>query len=168
MVKPKYFSKQELEEHFELKDGLLWSKPSNRKAKSNSVASVKPQHIIGSLTEDGYRCVKFKGRQLKYHTVVWILANGDLSPNLVINHINGDKQDNRLENLEAVTQRVNTQRQARHRDGKLVGTQFRWHKDMLCWLARVTVNYKKIEIGRFKTEIEAHNAYMAYCQEHNL
>lgn len=37
------------------------------------------------------------------HRLVWILANGPIPPGHMIHHKNGNKFDNRLENLECIT-----------------------------------------------------------------
>jgi hypothetical protein len=41
--------------------------------------------------------------QILLHRLIWIVANGDIPENIEVNHINGIKDDNRLENLELVT-----------------------------------------------------------------
>jgi HNH endonuclease len=51
----------------------------------------------------------FNGRryQLKAHRVIWIAANGEIPDGLVIDHVNGIKCDNRLDNLRLATPKVN-------------------------------------------------------------
>lgn len=65
---------------------------------------------IGTLDKhSGYYKVMFNGVQCKSHRLLWVLYNkSDLEPFVVINHINGVKDDNRPENLEAVTSSENS------------------------------------------------------------
>lgn len=53
-------------------------------------------HRIG-LRDDGLF------RMLQVHRLIWESFNGQITGNLQVNHINGVKSDNRLENLEVVT-----------------------------------------------------------------
>lgn len=47
------------------------------------------------------------GTYLKAHRVIWEAINGPIAAGMQINHINGIKHDNRLENLELVTSSEN-------------------------------------------------------------
>lgn len=46
-------------------------------------------------------------RMVMAHRVIWEYANGPLAGDLVINHLNGVKTDNRIANLDAVSQKEN-------------------------------------------------------------
>jgi len=73
----------------------------------------------------------------------------------VIDHINGNKLDNRKENLRIVTYTQNAQNKSKQENttSKYIGVYFR--KDRNTWIAEIRVNSKKIYLGAFKTEIEA-------------
>lgn len=111
----------------------------------------------------GYCRVHFIDRALWYHVVLWILYTGkDVPSNMVIDHINGNRLDNRIENLRLVNQRVNTQNKKAHRQGKLVGCYFDKCRDR--YKAQVQIGKKAIYLGRYATEEEAHNIYVSACK----
>ena len=75
-------------------------------AKTGVLARKTRANSNGSIDAYGYRVVKFKGRNYKAHRVCWLIYYGSW-PAGVIDHINGDKQDNRIANLRDVSQADN-------------------------------------------------------------
>ena len=60
--------------------------------------------------QKGYIIVDVYGiGAIRAHRLIWIHHHGLIPPNMVINHINGIKDDNRIENLELVSQKENMQ-----------------------------------------------------------
>ena len=76
---------------------------------------------------------------------------------LVVNHIDFDKTNNCLENLEIITQRENSNRKHIISSSKYVGVN--WHKRDNKWMASIVINGKKKHLGYFTTELEASKAY---------
>lgn len=111
----------------------------------------------------GYCRVVFLDRVTWYHVVLWVIHTGeDIPSNMVIDHINGNKLDNRIENLRMVNQRVNMQNNKAHRQGKLVGCYFDKREGR--YKAQIQVGKKVIHLGYYNTEEEAHNIYVSACK----
>ena len=83
-----------------IKHGKTW----NGDASYRPVKSAKLKHyLIASLCKDG----KYIRRGV--HRLVWEAFNGPIAGRLEVNHINLDRADNRLENLELLTHQQNIQ-----------------------------------------------------------
>ncbi|ATE85769.1 HNH homing endonuclease [Shigella phage Sf12] len=87
-------------EIFEYRDGkLYWNKKTNRNIVIGSLA--------GSLRSGGYLRVGAKGSYHYVHRIVWEMHNGDIPEGMEIDHINGSRSDNRVENLRIVSHSEN-------------------------------------------------------------
>ena len=64
---------------------------------------------VGTKTADGYLTFSIKNVLYKAHRVAWLYSYGFLDKDLVIDHINGKRDDNRLCNLRLVTHFENMQ-----------------------------------------------------------
>ena len=100
-----------------------------------------------------------KGKKFGTHQLVAMafLGHKPNGQNLVVNHINFDKKDNRLENLEVVTQRENANKKHIKSSSKYTGVT--WHKRANKWQAQILYKRKNIYLGCFNNEIDANNAY---------
>ena len=64
--------------------------------------------IATHVDRSGYRQVYLKkGKTIQAHRFIWEAVHGPIPDGLFINHINGNKRDNRLANLELVTHAEN-------------------------------------------------------------
>lgn len=117
----------------------------------------------GSVDAYGYRRVRIDGRIYLEHRIVWMLSHG-CWPKGEIDHINGDKQDNRLANIRDVTRSVNQQniRVARstNRCG-LLGVSAHLSR----WRAQINDHGKMKCLGVFATPEQAHDAYVKAKRE---
>lgn len=115
----------------------------------------------GGLKGDGYRRIDCGGATYFEHRVVWALYYGDY-PTLDIDHINGDRTDNRIANLRLVTMRQNQQNLKWHRKGRLVGASY--NKEMKKWKSQISINGETKHIGYYPSEQSAHEAYVRVAE----
>lgn len=87
------------------------------------------------------------------------LCSGGTS-NYVVDHINGDKLDNRVCNLQLISQRKNCSREKSIKSGLPTGVHLVKRKKTKRYQARFTVGTKMYHIGYFDTPELANNAYL--------
>lgn len=101
---------------------------------------------------DGYKCGGIFSRVYVAHRVIWAMLHGAW-PEEQIDHINGVRDDNRIENLRAVTHQENSKNQKVSSVNTSGHMGVSWHKEDQRWIARIGVNKKRIHLGCF-TEID--------------
>lgn len=76
-----------------------------------------------------------------------------------VDHINGDRLDNRKDNLRICTEKQNRQNRKKisGKTSKYKGVH--WNKLNKNWRARIIINDKSIDLGSFKKEIQAAKVY---------
>lgn len=83
--------------------------------------------------------------------------------NLVIDHINNDSFDNRIENLQIITQRENAYRTQDCYTSKYKGVS--WSNKSNKWVSHIWINPIKKYLGLFENEYDAHIAYEKAVKE---
>ncbi len=87
-------------------------------------------------------------------------------PGFEIDHINGDRLDNRRCNLRICTSDQNRQNKSRYKNNTSGYKGVLFHKPMRKWLAQIKVNNQVINLGYFAESIEAARAYDAAALKH--
>lgn len=114
-----------------------------------------------TINGDGYRQTRVGKKMVKSHRLAWELMNGPIEDGLVIDHINGDRADNRLSNLRLVCR-------ARNSHNRHSVTGYSWcesHKSFRVNIRR----FGKIKfVGYFKTALDARAAYLNASREYEV
>lgn len=114
----------------------------------------------GTRHSEGYISIRIDRRPYFAHRLVWLHVHGDW-PQDQIDHINGVRGDNRLANLRDVAPSINKQNlrgaPANSKSG-LIGAY--WDKENRNFKSSIKLYGKSINIGRFTTVDEAHQAYL--------
>ncbi len=76
---------------------------------------------------------------------------------LVVNHIDFNKTNNKVDNLEVITNRENSNRKHIESSSKYVGVQ--WNTEKRKWKSTIRINGNRNHLGYFITELEASEAY---------
>lgn len=113
----------------------------------------------------GYVAIMTDGYLNRAHRLVWLYVHGRWPLNQ-IDHVNGNRADNRLENLREADSKINGQNkqvaQANNTTGFL-GVSFKRKK----FRARIKVNGRQLALGSFNTPEAAHEAYLIAKRQHH-
>jgi hypothetical protein len=116
--------------------------------------------IAGSVVGGGYRQIRVNGRMMLAHRLAWLYVYG-VNPSGEIDHIDGARENNRINNLRDVSRSENQQnRRAAQSNSKsgVIGTA---KSPSGRYVAKIRVGGKKIHRGTFDTPSDAHAAYLS-------
>ena len=130
--------------------GNLWRWKRHRKW-----SAPKFQKIVTKLDSYGYIRPKIGGKLVLLHRIVASAFLGlDISEKRIqVDHINGIRHDNRLENLRLVTCQQNGFNQTKAKG-------YYWSNQNNKWQAQIKLDGRNIYLGSFVTESEARQAYL--------
>lgn len=135
--------------HFETeKRGLFWNKKY-------------PNKIAGVLhKKSGYVYVSISNKRYLAHRVAWAIHYGRL-PNDMIDHIDGNRSNNSIENLREVSRIENCSNSRRRSDSNSGLSGVRSRKDRPNWYASITCGRKIIRLGVYDNYFDACCARMS-------
>lgn len=128
----------------------------------------KEKNLYKGMTTSGYYyCNLKKNGNQKNFAIHQLVAMAFLNhkPNgykLVVDHIDNNKLNNRLDNLQLISHRENI---SKDRKGTSKYTGVLWHKRDNKWMSYITVCGKRKHLGYFETEYDAHLAYQTALKQ---
>lgn len=146
-------------EVFEYREGALYWRigPRNGVPVGSRAGHVNPR---------GYWEMKFQKKLLRQHRVIWEMHHGPIPDDLTIDHINGVKDDNRIENLRLLTLERNSQLGARRRISKEL--PYGVFKQKNRFRARLRRGTDRIELGSHLTVEAANIAVQEWLRANEL
>jgi len=124
---------------FDYKDGKLYWKGKDEKE-------------AGSVGNRGYRCICINYRKYMAHRLIWIMHGND--PVEMLDHIDGDQLNNRIENLRAATNSQNQRNQKLRKDSTSGIKGVSWISTKNRWSGQVWHLGKLYHAGDFKDKDE--------------
>lgn len=109
-------------------------------------------------THFGYRDVMYNKQLYKAHRLAWFLYYGEWPKNQ-IDHINGDRSDNRIANLREATaseNQANKRAWGKYKKGTVRSPSGRF-------VAMIRKNGQRTYLGTYDTEDEAHEVYCRHA-----
>lgn len=100
----------------------------------------------GSITKTGYMRTWLGPTKYKMHRVAWAIYHGEWPDQ--IDHINGDRADNRIDNLRNVSKRENSLNHRLRPDNKSGCPGVNWHASGK-WIAQIRDAGKYVYLGSF-------------------
>ena len=125
--------------YFEYKDGSLFWKIAKQKIKIGQKA--------GCLNNSGYRIIRLNQKSYLEHRIIFALHHGYM-PNF-IDHIDGNKLNNNIDNLREATKTQNHYNKSLQKNNTSGVKGVVWHKASKKWAVKLVVNKKIKNFGTY-------------------
>lgn len=117
----------------------------------------------GGVSKRGYIQLTYEGTTYVVHRLIWMWVYSEEPEQ--IDHINGDRQDNRLENLRNVDHKTNCRNKRKSTANKSGFNGVIWDIETWQWRAQININGKTIHIGSYNTPQDAADARRDFIAE---
>lgn len=143
--------------------------PSQKRLKEDFTYNPETGEFIrydgkfGCINKAGYCNIFYNKERYYVHRLIWKWWYGEEPEH--IDHINGDKLDNSINNLRSVTHAANRRNSKKDIRNKSGFTGISWSNQDNRWKSTVTINNKTTCIGLYKNKEEAHKERLDYLNE---
>lgn len=128
--------------------------------------SIHIGDVAGSADAHGYICVMIDGRSHKAHRLIWLWLHGKW-PTTQIDHINGNRSDNREANLRLADNFQNSANRLRQKNNTSGYKGVSLHRKTGKWQASVRLGGELKYLGLFASASEAHAAYVRATRQYH-
>jgi hypothetical protein len=151
---------------FDYRDGELFYKKS-------PLPKIKVGSKAGSIGKLGYVKVSIDSKKYSAHRLIFLMMHGYVPD--FLDHINGNRADNRIENLRGCSKQENSQNVSFRKSSKSGIKNVSWHKPTSKYQVDIMVDSKKKYIGVFDdielaelVAMEARNKYHGAFANHGI
>jgi len=106
------------------------------------------KRVASKLDSRGYKVTSILGKHLMQHRIVWAINTGEW-PDSDIDHINGDRSDNRMKNLRSVDRQENMRNKGLYKTNKAGVPGVSFHSRDKVWTAKISDNKRQVHLGYF-------------------
>jgi hypothetical protein len=151
-------SQEQLHELFEycednISQPFLW--------KIRPAKTIKIGDVAGGLHSTQYYIIQINKKLLRLHRLVWIYHNGDIPNEMLVDHIDGDTKNNRIENLRLATHIENMRNRKIHSTNTSGISGVTWYRWRNKWRVKIYIGGKEKFLGYFDTLEEAETVAIA-------
>jgi hypothetical protein len=115
----------------------------------NQSNSRNSGEVVSTVEPSGYIVMKINGSTYKAHRVIWKIVTG--KDPIMIDHINGLRSDNRIENLRLATKHQNGAYSCVATNNTSGVSGVSYHNRDSKWQSYITVGGSRIHLGCFET-----------------
>ena len=118
---------------------FTWKVNKSKRSKAGSIAGWH---------DNGYTRIEIDGKAYKAHRLAWLYVYGEL-PEVLIDHVNSNRSDNRLCNLRQATYQENSENYKTPKTNTSGVKNVSWYKQLNKWVVSMSIKGKKKTIGYF-------------------
>ena len=150
----------------EIRPGLFYHHETGRpfsrrtRAKGKGWTTDGPLRPLTGKNGKGYYRVRHGEYMYYWHRLVWEHFNGAKPGGMDIDHANNDTADNRVENLQLLTHKQNTQRSRANTNNSTGYPGVTWNKRKRRYTSQIGVDGRAKYLGLFDDPKEAYQAYL--------
>jgi len=146
---------------------LVWKKRGTPQWNGRYSGRVAGYVLTDKRGEVRRRCITINSIHIGAHRVIWEMHHGPIPDGLMLDHINGNPLDNRLENLRLATPIENARNSRMPKTSRSGLKGASWNAKRNAWESRIKTASAHKFLGYYATKEDAHEAYCRAAIEHH-
>jgi hypothetical protein len=127
---------------------------------------------VAGWSYNGYREIEINNKAYKAHRLAWLYVYGEM-PKKLIDHIDGNRSNNKISNLREATYQENSENYKTPKTNKSGVKNVSWYKSLNKWVVSISIRKTKKTVGYYDdlelaelVAIEARNKYRGEFANH--